>query len=251
MRNIEPECITTSYYHRNASGGFGFESVLSEIHNRCKTNDNINQDLEQRLETKNRQISANHALIEQSRETIANLQCQFDAERKEKLELLDRMKDLEKDWKEFAVTKQEMDQAMQSLKEELLKAGTEISHKERVIESLSENLKKAKSERDVVERKSRTSLSHLSQEKSLITQRLESRDSEIEQLTNEIDVLKQQFKEKEDDFNAVASQLAKEEKLRKHVEKEVRSGYDSDTFSVLLSRIIYQLLHDFNTIERP
>lgn len=218
---MEPESITTSYYHRNTIGSYGFESVLSEIHSRCKTNDNINQELERKLEMKNRQLSENHALLEQSRETITDLQNESDKERKENLKLQHKVNELEKDWKEYAVIKQEMREAEKNLKEKLRQAEAEITQKDHMLESLSANLKKTTSAKEAVIKDSRTSLDQLVEEKLQIAQQLEDQNENFNQLKKETDAIKEQLKAGEDNLHKVRSQLSKEEKLRKHIEKEV------------------------------
>lgn len=192
---------------RNTVASDGFETMLSEFHDRCRNNDEINQELEQKLQSKNRQISQNCVLLEQSRETIAKLQHELDIERREKCNQNEQLRKLIKESSDLERARKETDDAMMELRETITQADHQLKEKTSVANALREEMEDARASTRALEEQSEATTKQL--QKDNIT------------AYEEVDALKKDLQKHGEHARQLQETCTREEKARKHAEREV------------------------------
>lgn len=139
---------------RNTIATNGFESILSDIHDRCKITDDINQDLECKLQFKNKQLSENCALLEQSTETISMLQQQLDNERKETSDLKESIRDYIRKNEQVDCAREEAEAETMELRQEISQTQKYLAENTLVVNTLRKELEEMQTNTNTLQEKS-------------------------------------------------------------------------------------------------
>lgn len=186
--------------HRHSIAGEGFESVLTDIHTRCTTGETINQDLQQKLQKKNHQLSESYALLEENKQTSESLQFRLDCEVRERHRLQQQLKHLSSENHSHAIASQRIEESVICLQQELKCANLELSEKTTTVVKLKNDLQGLKTDREHLRRTSEEAIVQL-------------QDKLEDQVRQEVD--------KNLEIQALKERCANEEKARKQAEHEV------------------------------
>lgn len=210
--------------HRSSVASEQYESVLTEIHQRCKTNDVITRDLEEKLESKNQQLSQNCVLLEECQENITRLQRQLDEARNEKSELKSKLREHEKEWRAFQKAKYELEEAMHDVTTELRKAEETITQRDAKIDSLVKQFSDMTSKYEEVEKRHSEVLAEKKSSSEVVQQQkgiIMNAEDRIQKLEGELLNKEKTLLKLKNEVDVLQAQIEREEKRRKQVEKEV------------------------------
>ena len=201
---------TSGRRHTVPTATEGIDSLLSEINQRCKTSDSVSIDMQNKLHTKNQQLSEQCVLLERAEENLAKLQNQLSEERKSKSEIKGRLEKLLDERRELQDCRRELDDALSSLRQEIQSADVKLSERAQTITVMAEEIKELKKAKQALEQETCT-LNQLKEDQTITAEKLEA-------MGNTLD-------DKEQEINKLKAQVSKEEKNRKAAEKEVKYTY--------------------------